>query len=135
MATPFSVHLVTPEREVWSGEATFVIARSASGDMGVLAGHEPVLSVLGIGPVVIERVNEPSLTAAVDGGFLSVSTTADGTTRVDVLAEHVTIDSDVTASEIAKLESEAQQLYQAGDESEARTAAAKVAVRRRIGDV
>ena len=37
------VHLVTPEREVWSGEADFVTARGVDGDLGVLpAGGDEV---------------------------------------------------------------------------------------------
>jgi hypothetical protein len=30
------VHLVTPEREVWTGEADFLVARAVDGDLGVL---------------------------------------------------------------------------------------------------
>jgi F-type H+-transporting ATPase subunit epsilon len=40
------VHLVTPEREVWTGEASFVQARGVEGDFGVLPGHAPLLAAL-----------------------------------------------------------------------------------------
>ena len=33
------VHVVTPDREVWSGEATMVVARGTDGEVGVLAGR------------------------------------------------------------------------------------------------
>lgn len=89
MSEPLDVHVVTPDREVWSGEAKYVIARAAGGDLGVLPGHEPVLSVLRPGRLRIELLEGPDFEADVDGGFLSVATTA-GVTRVDVLAEHVT---------------------------------------------
>ena len=36
------VHVVTPEREVWSGQATEVIAHGVDGDVGILAGHAPL---------------------------------------------------------------------------------------------
>lgn len=83
------VHLVEPEREVWAGAAKFVIARSAAGDLGVLPGHEPVLSLLREGPLKIELAEGDELLATVDGGFLSVGRAPDGSTRVDILAEHV----------------------------------------------
>ena len=40
------VEVVSAEREVWSGEATQVLARTSEGDIGILPGHEPVLAVL-----------------------------------------------------------------------------------------
>ena len=48
------VHLVTPEREVWTGEADFVTARGVDGDLGVLPGHAPLLAALAVGPVFID---------------------------------------------------------------------------------
>lgn len=82
------VHIVTPSEEVWAGEAKFVVARSVSGELGVLPGHEPVLAVLGDGPLKVETA-EGTVTAEVDGGFLSVGPPIESVTRVDVLAEHV----------------------------------------------
>ena len=68
-----SVSLVAAERKLWSGAATSVSARTVEGDIGILAGHEPVLAVLGDGGVVrIESETEGVITAAVHGGFLSV---------------------------------------------------------------
>src|SRR5439155_12546986 len=40
------VHVVTPEREVWTGEADMVVARAADGEVGILPGHAPYLAVL-----------------------------------------------------------------------------------------
>ena len=33
------VALVSPTQQVWSGEASFVSARTTEGDLGVLPGH------------------------------------------------------------------------------------------------
>jgi F-type H+-transporting ATPase subunit epsilon len=82
------VHIVTPAQEVWAGEAKFVVARSVAGEIGVLPGHEPVLAVLGDGPLKVETA-EGTVTAEVDGGFLSVGPAEGSVTRVDILAEHV----------------------------------------------
>ena len=45
------VELVAADRTVWSGEASMVIARTLEGDLGILAGHAPLLGVLANGPV------------------------------------------------------------------------------------
>lgn len=82
------VHIVNPSEEVWAGEASFVVARSIDGEIGVLPSHEPVLAVLSEGPLKVETPNG-TVTATVNGGFLSVSPPTDGVTRVDVLAEYV----------------------------------------------
>ena len=84
--TLLDVHVVTPEEEVWAGDADFLIARSVGGEIGILPGHEPVLAVLAPGPLII-RKQGGDVSAVVDGGFLSVAE-AHGRTRVDVLAEH-----------------------------------------------
>lgn len=81
------VHVVTPEREVWSDEARMVVARGTEGEVGILAGHAPLLIRLAIGPLRIERTDGRWEAAVIDGGFLHV-TSSEATTRVDVLAAH-----------------------------------------------
>ncbi|GAA2778437.1 F0F1 ATP synthase subunit epsilon [Saccharopolyspora taberi] len=78
-----SVQLVAVERRLWSGEATAVVAQTTEGEIGILPGHEPLLGQLIEGGVVkITTTDSEIVTAAVHGGFLSV--TAD---TVSVLAE------------------------------------------------
>jgi F-type H+-transporting ATPase subunit epsilon len=81
---PLDVHVVTPEREIWSGEAAMVIARGVEGEVGILPKHAPLLIRLAVGRLRI-RVDGTEEAAVVDGGFLHVTTT-EGVTRVDVLA-------------------------------------------------
>ena len=76
------VELVSAERRVWSGEATIVLARTAEGDLGIMANHAPLLGVLVNGVVSIKVVDGSVIAAAVHGGFLSV---ADN--RISILAE------------------------------------------------
>jgi len=130
--TTLDVHLVTPEREVWAGEARFVVARSISGELGVLPGHEPTLAALAIGPVKIEAGNGEIVRAVVDGGFLSVGQQVDGVTRVDVLAEHVSLMSEIDAESVRGFEQEAERLRNAGDEDGARAAHASADARRHL---
>jgi F-type H+-transporting ATPase subunit epsilon len=88
VATPFQVELVAPDRIVWTGEAEMVSARTTEGEIGVLAGHIPLLGVLVEHPVKIQRVSEGDLTVTVTGGFLSVSKE-----KVSILAESVSEES------------------------------------------
>lgn len=65
------VELVAADRKVWSGEATIVVARTPSGDVGIMPGHTPLLSVLETGPVTIRTVDGKTVIAVVHGGFVS----------------------------------------------------------------
>ena len=82
------VALVTPDGEIWGGAAQRVIVKTLEGDIGILAGHSPVLGVIATGSVVrILPEDEasaagPEILAAVSGGFLAV---ADD--RVSILAQ------------------------------------------------
>ncbi|MFE7428016.1 F0F1 ATP synthase subunit epsilon [Streptomyces sp. NPDC057545] len=71
MAAELHVELVAADRSVWSGEATLVVARTTSGDIGVMPGHQPLLGVLESGPVTIRTSDGGTVIAAVHGGFLS----------------------------------------------------------------
>ena len=87
------VALVVPDRELWSGEARTVIAKTTEGDIGVLTGHAPVFGVLAEGSLV-EILNDDAepVRAAVSGGFLSV---ADD--RVSILAAQAQLSGEVDA--------------------------------------
>ena len=79
------VHLVTPEREVWTGDVQMVVAHGTDGDVGILGGHAPLLVQLEVAPLRLQLGDGSWERAVVDGGFLHVSTT-EGKTRADVLA-------------------------------------------------
>ena len=73
MATTMRVSLVSPDREIWSGEATSIVAKTTEGEIGILGDHEPVLALLSEGSVArIDTVGGEKVVAAVHGGFLSV---------------------------------------------------------------
>jgi F-type H+-transporting ATPase subunit epsilon len=89
------VALVVPDRELWSGEARTVIAKTTEGDIGVLTGHSPVFGVLAEGSLVeiLSDAADP-VRAAVSGGFLSV---ADD--RVSILAAEARLAEEVDREE------------------------------------
>ena len=73
MAKNMHVSLVAADREVWSGEATVVNATTVDGEIGVLADHIPVLSVLAPGQIDVRTAEDGHWVAATDGGFISVA--------------------------------------------------------------
>jgi F-type H+-transporting ATPase subunit epsilon len=85
------VNLVAVEREVWSGPARMVVARTVDGDIGVMPGHAPVLAQLREG--FAARIIEPDgnvLGVAVHGGFLSVTKES-----VTLLAEEAQLSDEI----------------------------------------
>ena len=88
------VALVVPDRELWSGEARTVIAKTTEGDIGVLSGHSPVFGILAEGSLVEILAEDTAVRAAVSGGFLSV---ADD--QVSILAERALLSDEVDKEE------------------------------------
>lgn len=98
----FHVEVVSADAELYSGEATFVIAQTTVGEMGVLANHEPLLGQLVPGGfVVIVEESGTRKAAAVEGGFISVTgasvtilaEAAEWADGVDINAEKSALDS------------------------------------------
>jgi F-type H+-transporting ATPase subunit epsilon len=98
MANTMKVALVAADREVWSGEATIVNARTVDGDIGIMANHTPIMSVLDAGQVDVRTVDDGHWVAAVDGGFLSVANN-----EVRVLCEHAEISFESNYDEAKRL--------------------------------
>ena len=99
--------LVVPDRELWSGEARTVIAKTTEGDIGVLTGHSPLFGILAEATVVQILTEDAEVRAAVSGGFLSV---ADD--RVSILAAQAQlgreVDVEAARRELATALAEAQ---------------------------
>ncbi|MQA83006.1 MAG: F0F1 ATP synthase subunit epsilon [Streptosporangiales bacterium] len=117
------VELVSPEREVWSGDAHMVIAKTTDGDIGVLPQHAPVLGTLVEGGVVrvLDDGNAEVLRAAVGGGFLSV---ADN--RVSILAESAVLGDEVDVSAARSAYERAASADDEESQAEARKAQAQL---------
>ncbi len=116
-----TVEVVAVDRRIWSGEATFVFARTTVGEIGVLPGHESTLAQLeDAGVVRVDSTDGSSITVAVHGGFLSI--TPEGVT---VLAETAEVSSDIDVSR-------AREALERADESEPEGAAAKARAEARL---
>ena len=126
------VRVVTPEREVWSGDASMVVARGTEGEVGILRGHAPMLIRLAIG-VLRVRHDDTEERAVVDGGFLHVTTDERGT-RVDVLTQGAELEGDIDFAEAERDSAEAQRRLREEDDERARVdlerALARLSLRR-----
>jgi F-type H+-transporting ATPase subunit epsilon len=66
------VSVVSADRELWSGAARQIVAKTTIGEIGILAGHQPVLAILAPGEVRITQTSGEVLKARAEDGFLSV---------------------------------------------------------------
>jgi F-type H+-transporting ATPase subunit epsilon len=107
------VGVVSPEREIWSGEADMVIAKTVDGEIGIMPRHAPVLGVLVEGGVLtVKRGDgESDLVAAVHGGFLSVAND-----EVSIMAEIAELGSEVDVSRARNALERAQASFEANQE-------------------
>jgi F-type H+-transporting ATPase subunit epsilon len=87
------VELVSPERKLFSGEATIVIARPEGGDAAFLPGHAPFLGLLGIGPVTIRTADGKEVKAAIHGGFIEVRNN-----NVTILSDVAELSTEINAA-------------------------------------
>lgn len=93
---PLRVQVVTPEREVEvCDDASFVLAHGIEGDIGILAGHAPLLIALGVGELALDRPSGRDR-MAVSGGFLQVKDD-----NVIVLAEYAVLPREVDATALS----------------------------------
>lgn len=107
------VQLVAVERQLWSGTAQMVVARTVDGDIGVMAGHAPLLAQLREGFAArIMQDDGHVLGVAVHGGFLSV--TKEGVT---ILAEDAQLSDEIDVARARQAYEDAK--AQGGDSAEA----------------
>ena len=119
MAT-MHVELVSPERKLYSGEATMVICRPSGGDAAFLPGHAPFLGTLGIGPVVIRTAEGGEVRAAVHGGFVEVRNN-----KVTILSDVAELAADIDPARAAGAKERAEK---DGDIDGARRAAVRMEI-------
>jgi F-type H+-transporting ATPase subunit epsilon len=104
---------VSPERVLFSGDVDQVDLPGAEGDMGILAGHAPLVTTLRPGIVTIFRgnVREP---VVVIGGFAEVSP-AGVTILADQAMPRDDFDSAMLASEIKDVEEDVADATEEGE--------------------
>jgi F-type H+-transporting ATPase subunit epsilon len=113
---------------VWTGTAEMVVAAGVDGHVGILGGHAPLLIQLAIAPLKLQQADGTWLYAVVDGGFMHVST-EEGSTRVDILASHAEMATEIDLAAARSRQEQAEARIRAGDDAEARSELAKAMAR------
>lgn len=97
MSDKLHFSLVSPARELFSGEVDHVIAPGTEGEFGVLAKHAPFMTTLKNGVVRVLDNGDTTMRLFVRGGFADVTSAG-----LTILAEEaVNLDS-VSAEQIQK---------------------------------
>ncbi len=104
---PIPVRVVSVEASLFEGDADFVLATGAEGELGILPNHAPLLTTLKPGPLRIDSEGKSEV-IFVGGGFL------------EVLPERVTVLADVAE--------------RAEDISEERAEASRKAIQERLSE-
>jgi F-type H+-transporting ATPase subunit epsilon len=73
--TPFTVEVLTPEGEAFNDEVEMLSTRTAVGSIGVLANHQPLLTMLDPTELRLHRSESEVLRFAQGEGFLQMSGT------------------------------------------------------------
>jgi F-type H+-transporting ATPase subunit epsilon len=117
MAT-MQVELVSPEKVVFSGEATQVITRTlGGGEIAFLPGHAPFLGALVENHTRITLADGKVLDVAVHGGFVQVS----GNT-VSILSDTAELGEQVDRARALKAKDAAEELLRKEHDAEALSA-------------
>ncbi|HYM97491.1 MAG TPA: ATP synthase F1 subunit epsilon [Candidatus Sulfotelmatobacter sp.] len=83
----YPLRVVSVERSLFEGDVEFIIANGADGELGVLARHAPLMTILKPGPLRIqETIGGSEQLIFVGGGFLEVL--PDRVTVLADVAEH-----------------------------------------------
>jgi len=119
--TPFPVEVLTPEGEVFNGEVEMVSTRTATGSIGILANHTPLLAMLDPTELRLYRSESEIVRYAQGEGYLQV---ADG--RALILVEDAVEPGKLDAAEITEKLRAAEDAYaRAQDGSEEQRLAAR----------
>ena len=83
----YELRVVSVERSLFEGEVEFIIANGADGELGVLARHAPLMTILKPGPLRIQKIyGGEEEVLFVGGGFMEVL--PDRVTVLADVAEH-----------------------------------------------
>ncbi len=117
------VEIVTPEEALFAGQATALLTATTLGDLTIMADHAEMIGDVAPGVVRIETPDGETLSIAVHGGFLQVTTgpgaamglvegvtETERTTRATILAgiAEFATEIDITRAELAKTAAEAR---------------------------
>lgn len=114
MADKISFDLVSPERLLLSEDADMITIPGTEGEMGVMAGHMPLITTLRPGVISVDGGSQANRRFIVLGGFAEVSQT-----KLTVLAEEAIPATEFDAAALeARISTAAENLGRALTEAE-----------------
>lgn len=107
-----NVTVVSAEKELYSGVATFFAATATTGEIGVYPGHVPTLAQLKAGQVRLTLENGKEEVFWISGGLLEVQPQ-----EIIVLADCAERAKDLDAAAVQKAQEEARKAIASGGQS------------------
>jgi len=112
----FRVEVLTPEGEVFNDEVEMISTRTASGSIGVLAHHAPLLAMLDPTELRLYKTESEVVAFAQAEGYMQVANN-----RALVLVEEAHAKNELDVATLRERLQEAErELEQAGDDTERR---------------
>jgi len=124
-----AVSIVTPDGQVFDGEAEMVIAKAQSGELGILPGHVAMVAPLAIGSVRIKNKNETEY-VAVSGGFLEVQPK-----KVTILAQSAERAEDIDVDRALRAKQRAEERLKQAKQEHIDFKRAELALKRAINRI
>lgn len=119
------VELVSPEKVVFSGEATQVITRTlGGGEIAFLPGHAPFLGALTENHTRISLADGTQLDVAVHGGFVQVANN-----KVSILSDIAELGDDIDRGRAMAAKDRAEAILRNDDDAEAEAALSRAHAR------
>ena len=110
----FPVEVLSPDGEVWSGEVEMVSTRTATGSIGLLANHTPLLAILDPTELRLYESESDCVRFAQGEGYLQV-----GGNRALLLVEEATPPDELDSAELKeRLQRAERELDEAEEGSE-----------------
>jgi F-type H+-transporting ATPase subunit epsilon len=105
MATTIRCDIVSAEAEIFTGEATMIVATGEMGELGIAPRHAPLITRLKPGKVVVTTPTGEQLDFAISGGILEVQPQV-----VTVLADTAIRAEDIDEASVRAAKEEAERI-------------------------
>jgi len=111
------VEVVSPERVLYSGEATMVLTRTLDGEIAFQSNHAPFLGVLSENHTKIYLVEGGVQDVAVHGGFVEVSNN-----KVSILSDGAELAGEIDVDRARRARERAEEMIRHEEDGEAEAA-------------
>lgn len=103
--TTFKCRVVSAKEEIYAGDIQMLVATGSEGELGILAGHVPLVTLLKPGPMHLKTADGSDEVIYIQGGYLEVQPKV-----VTVLASAAQRAHDLDEAQIAEARQKAEQL-------------------------